>query len=114
MALDLETLGMSQEQLQDRVIDAMCSRLLDSIITDEDGDDVPVESELSRRVRVDVQKRIARIAYMVNSHLTFMLDNVIKETISNANKTLVDGIQETCKIKLKEIADTLQVTVKAK
>ena len=185
--IDLETLGMTQEQLQDRVVDAMASRLLTGIVADEDGDEVPVESQLSRRLRVDVQKRIdqaindiaekhilpnvktylenlslkqtnrwgepngkpltfieylteraqnymteevswdgkakgqdsyqwkgaqTRIAYMVHSHLTFVLDSIIKETIKNANDKLVIGIQETCKIKLKEIADTLQVSVK--
>jgi len=53
-----------------------------------------------------------RLAYMIDKHLHFSIEKAMKEALETANKSIVDGLEQTVKIKLEEIAKSLKVTVK--
>ena len=52
-----------------------------------------------------------RVTYLVHRHLQYTIESVMKEAVKNANDKLVAGIEETVKLKLKTIADSLKVGV---
>lgn len=54
----------------------------------------------------------ARAAYMVDRHLHYAISSALKEALKNANSRIVEGLEETVKIKLKEISKALKVEVK--
>ena len=60
------------------------------------------------------QKAQTRITHLVHQHLQYSIDSAMKDAISTANSALTDGIAETCRIKLREIAKNLKVNVKVK
>ena len=55
-----------------------------------------------------------RIAYMVNKHLHHSIEIAMKNALQIANSTLVAGIEDTVKIKLQEIVDSIKCSVKTK
>lgn len=185
--IDLQTLGFTQEQLQDRVVQAMCDRLMTEVSVDDEGCEHWHTSTVGRKLSEMVKQKVndavqavaekyvlpnvseyleklsikatnrygeekgppqtfieyitaraeaymteevnhegkgksqhdygswtargTRIAFMVHQHLQYTLDSIIKDAIKNANDKLIIGIQETCRIKLREVADALKVTV---
>lgn len=52
-----------------------------------------------------------RITYLIHHHLHFSITTAMKKAVGDANKQLTTGLAETVKIKLAEIAKSLQVTV---
>lgn len=189
MNIDLQAIGMTEEKLQEQVINAIANRLLSSFSVDEDGNGSYHNSHFANKLNEMVKERIdqavndladkhilpnvktylenlslqttnrwgepkadpmtfleylvsradaymneklsfdgktknedsynwkgtqTRISYMVHQHLHFTLDSIMKNAMANANAVLVQGIQETCKIKLQEIAASLKVKVEAK
>lgn len=63
--IDLETLGMTQEDLQQRVVSAMCERLMSVVVVDENGeypDDSPLKRRLDKSVREQIDKAIDSLA----------------------------------------------------
>jgi len=55
-----------------------------------------------------------RITYLVNSHLHYSIDTAMKQALSVATSQISTGIQETCKVKLGEIAASLKVVTTTK
>jgi len=55
-----------------------------------------------------------RVTHIVHKHLQYEIDKAVKEALSLANGLLVQGLQETAKLKLAEIAATLKVEVSSK
>jgi hypothetical protein len=55
-----------------------------------------------------------RIAWMVHQHLQYNIEVAMKKALANANSTIVVGLQEAVKIKLKEVSDSLTVSVQTK
>lgn len=55
-----------------------------------------------------------RITHMVNQHLHFTIKHVMEDAVKGANEKIVAGIEQTVKLKLKEISDTLSVDVKTR
>lgn len=55
-----------------------------------------------------------RISYLVNSHLQYSIETAMKEAIKNANAVIVKGLEETVKIKLQEVSNSLKVAVTPK
>ena len=53
-----------------------------------------------------------RIAYMIDKYLYFHIENWAKDALKEANKILVDGLQETVEMKLKEVLSKLKIQVK--
>lgn len=55
-----------------------------------------------------------RIAYMIDKHLYVTIEDAMKEALATANSAIVDGIQQTVKMKLAEIGTALKVTTTTK
>ena len=55
-----------------------------------------------------------RITSIIHQYLHYSLETIVKDAIKNANAILVGGIEETVKIKLGEIRDSLKVSVAVK
>jgi len=55
-----------------------------------------------------------RLAHMVNKHLHYSIESAMKNAIKNANDVIVNGIAETVKLKLREVADSLKMSVNIK
>lgn len=66
MSLDIESLGFTKEELQSRVIERICSQLLESVGFDEDGDEYPVSSQfknlIDQRIKQQIDETINAIA----------------------------------------------------
>lgn len=54
-----------------------------------------------------------RVTHMIHGHLHYSIESAMKEALKNANGAIAEGIAETCKVKLAEIAKSLTVEVKA-
>lgn len=54
----LATIGLKQEELQDRVVEALCEQLLASALSDEDGESVARKSPLRQKLDEEIKKRI--------------------------------------------------------
>lgn len=55
-----------------------------------------------------------RITHLVNKHLHYTIEQAMKDAVRNANTVIAEGLVETTKIKLEEIARTLRVSIKTK
>lgn len=55
-----------------------------------------------------------RVSHMIDKHLHYEISRAMTEAVGHANETLAEGIQDTVKIKLGEIASKLKVEVKTK
>jgi len=186
MELNLETLGFTKEELQQRVVDQLCKELT-SDLDYEEGMEFPVDSKfgkkLQRVVEAHIDRKIQEIAenhifpkvseyienltlqetnkwgevkgtsltfveYMVqraeaymtekvnyegkakgeniyswtgtqtrlsrliHQHLHYRIENAMQTALKDANSHIVKGLEETIKIKLKEISDSLKVGLK--
>lgn len=59
MNIDLQSLGFTQEELQDRVVERICEQLLTSIDYDPDsGEEAPVASRFQNAIKDMVKKRV--------------------------------------------------------
>jgi hypothetical protein len=59
MKFDIESLGFSQEELQERVISKICETLLSSIEYDpEDGEEYPVASKFKNAIEARIKKQV--------------------------------------------------------
>jgi len=56
----------------------------------------------------------ARIVVMIDNHLESAISVAMKRALENANNSIAEGIAETARTKLYEMAKTLKVEVKAK
>lgn len=53
-----------------------------------------------------------RLSYLVDRHLHYSIEKAMKNALANANKAIVQGLEDTVKLKLGEIQKSLKVTVK--
>lgn len=67
----------------------------------------PVQ-ERDRHARRGVQ---ARVAHMIESYFHHQIEQAMRTALENANASIVNGIQETVKLKLEEIAKKLKCSV---
>lgn len=59
-------------------------------------------------------KSQTRITHMVNAHLHYSIESAMKTAVSAANSAIVNGINDTVKIKLSELAANLKMSVTPK
>ena len=59
-------------------------------------------------------KATTRITHLVSAHLRYNIEQAVKLALATANSTIVIGLEEAVKIKLAEVAASLQVLVKHK
>lgn len=55
-----------------------------------------------------------RVTFLVHRHLHHTIESVMKDAVKGANERIVGGIEETVKLKLKEISESLKVNVSTK
>lgn len=58
--------------------------------------------------------RQTRITYLIEKHLHYSIETAMKEAMKTATSAIAQGIHETARIKLNEIAASLKVEVKTK
>jgi len=58
MSITLEELGLTQDQIQDRVVAALCRAALHTKTFDEDGDECTISTDLKRRLDKVVEEGI--------------------------------------------------------
>lgn len=70
MEISLETLGIDQEELTNRLVDRLCDRLVSVIGVDEDGDEWCQESPIGERLRKETQRIVdEKVAALANEHV---------------------------------------------
>lgn len=183
--MDLEALGFTKEELQNRVVDKLCEELLTTITYDEESEEISVSSEfrgkLDKAIRSRIDKAIntlaekyvlpnvdsyiesmtlqqtnkwgerigapvtfieyltsradaymreevdfegktkeekcgytfnkrgTRVAYMVDKHLHYSIEQAMKSALSQANSSIANGLAEACKTAINNVAATLKV-----
>ena len=71
-----------------------------------DFDGKPVDGS-----RYSGRKEQTRVTHLVDRHLAHTIERAMKEAVKNAHEVLAEGLAETAKIKLAEIAKNLKVSV---
>jgi hypothetical protein len=93
MELNLESLGLTNEELVSRVVDTLASRLLTDLRIDDDGDEVPNSSQLKialeKKIKGVIDERINALAEKyVLPHVVERMENVcLQETNTWGEKT---------------------------
>jgi len=59
-------------------------------------------------------KKGTRIEYMIDKYLQYYIEAWAKEALTEANKSIVEGLQEAVRMKLQEVLTKLQVNVNTK
>ena len=59
-------------------------------------------------------KSQSRVAHMIDKHLHYEIERAMKAAVNEANESIAEGLEKACVIKLGEIAEKLQVSVKTK
>jgi hypothetical protein len=84
--LTLESIGLTQDELQERLIDALCDRLLTTVYFDDDGDETLQGSRLKKQLQSQVEKKIdAAINAIAEKHIlpnvaTYLENLVLQQT----------------------------------
>lgn len=82
MDTNLELLGFTKEELQERVIETMCDRLLAGTAIDEDGTPYTEDSEFKRKLDKAIHTHIdGAIAKLAETHVLPQIVNMV-ETIT--------------------------------
>ena len=55
-----------------------------------------------------------RITYLVNKHLHYSIETAMKKAMEAANSSIAQGIQETVKIQLEQLATKIKLSVSSK
>ena len=184
----LESLGITAEELTNRIVDKCVEQLMDDVNFDEDGDEWRARSAIAKQLDARIKKQIddtvsalaekyilpnvstyienltlqttnqwgekkgqkltfieyltqraedymqekvnfdgktksessgfswngtqTRLTHMVHQHLHYSIDSAMKNALRVATSSITEGLQETCKVKLGEIAQKLKVEVK--
>lgn len=86
MSIDLSVLGITAEELQNKIIDkAVATLLAEDIGYDEDGEECPVESAMRRRVRAAVEQR-------AEAEVTRIVDKIGDEIVAPKVEALIEGM----------------------
>lgn len=183
MELNLESLGFTKEELQQRVVDQLCRELM-SNLGYEEGEPYPIDSEFGKKLKAVVKTHIddtiqniaevhifpkiseyienltlqetnkwgerkgqsltfveymvqraeaymtekvnyegkskdasygswtgtqTRLSHLIHKYLHYNIENAMQTALKDANSHIVKGLEETIKIKLKEISNSLKV-----
>lgn len=56
----------------------------------------------------------SRVTHIVHQHLHYSIESAMKAAVKSVNTVLAEGLEETCRIKLAEITDSIRVQIKTK
>jgi hypothetical protein len=86
--MDLEALGFTREELQERVIAKVCDRLLETVGLDEDGDEYAKDSTFARQIETRLKKYVdEKVAALCDQHvLPFVSGKVDELVLQETNK----------------------------
>ena len=59
-------------------------------------------------------KTQTRLIHLVHEHLHYSIENAMKDAVEQVKKTIGPALQETCKLKLAEISNSLKVSLTTK
>jgi len=79
--INLEELGLTKDDLQDRLIDALCERMLQRHDIDDDGcliDDSRLREELDKAIKARIDEGIQRLARI---HLLPKVDDMVENIV---------------------------------
>jgi len=68
----------------------------------------------TRRSGSSFREAGTRISYAIDKHLQYSIETAMEEALSDVNSQLAEGIAKACKIKIKELTETLKVKVETK
>lgn len=60
------------------------------------------------------RKSGTRVEYLIDKHLQYSIETAMKAALSEANKSIIGGIEQAVRIKLGEVAEKLKVNVAVK
>lgn len=81
-ALTIESLGLTQEELQERVVNKICNDLLSSELADDEDGVVSVSSPLAKKLQKAIKERIDQgIAKLAETHVLPNVDTYIENII---------------------------------
>lgn len=187
MELNLESLGFTKEELQQRVVDQLCNELIAGLRYNEAGEESLIDSEFGKKLKAVVKCHVddtiqniaevhifpkvseyienltlqetnkwgekkgtsltfieymiqraeaymtekvnyegkskgeafgswtgtqARLSHLIHKYLHYNIEAAMQTALKDANSYIVKGLEETIKIKLKEISDSLKVGLK--
>lgn len=188
--LGLEELGLTKEELRERVVEGLCERLLTSTFCDEDGEPTHRSSRFKGQLDAEIKKQIdagfaamcekyvvpnveamianivihvtngygekkaepmtlreylvktgedwlmegvdhngdgklkrdsygwkesqTRLVHFIHKHLQYEIETGLKDLLKDPLAQMSKAVGETCKLKMREIADKLQVAVTTK
>ncbi|MCP4569575.1 MAG: hypothetical protein GY841_18515 [FCB group bacterium] len=82
MEITLESLGLTQEEITERIIDNMVDRLMKQCSFDEDGDECHRSSELWKKLQVKIEERIdTAIEEIADKHVIPKVDTFIENLV---------------------------------
>lgn len=80
MELNLETLGISKTDLQERVIERLCEEIMSSVDLDEEGNEGRYASKIATDLKDIVKKRIdSAVSAFAEAHLLPHIDKLVNE-----------------------------------
>lgn len=60
------------------------------------------------------RKSGTRVEYLIDKHLQYSIETAMKAALSEANKSIIGGLEQAVRIKLGEVAEKLKVNVATK
>lgn len=81
-ALTIEALGLSQEELAERIVERAAETLLNSVTFDDEGREYPKESDFQRQMKKRIQERINQsideiaAEYLISRAETYLTEQV--------------------------------------
>jgi hypothetical protein len=116
MQIDLAALGLSKEQIEDRVVDACVDRIFLHTELDEDGNEFTDKSPLRQRLEKSVKEAIdTKVAEMGAKHLLPLIDGMVENLVIQHTtkwgekvgepKTFVEYMTERAEAYLREEVD---------
>ena len=77
-------------------------------------EDVNFEGKSKGQDSYSWKKDTTRMAFMIDRHLQYHIENAMKQVLKDANSKIAEGIEQAVKIKLNEISLALEPSLKKK
>lgn len=86
--MDLKDIGITEEELQNRVVERICSQMLEGVSFDEDGDEHYRESRFAKKLQAAVNKQIDdTVTALAEKHVFPNVTKYVEElTLQETNK----------------------------